>query len=60
MLSWALVFFVFALIAAAFGFTGIAVQAAAIAQILFYLFLILFVASLVVGVLRGRAPKSTV
>jgi uncharacterized membrane protein YtjA (UPF0391 family) len=42
MLRWALGFFIFALIAAVLGFTSIAVAAAGIAKILFYLFLILF------------------
>ena len=35
MLSWAVTFFVIALIAALFGFTGIAVAAAGIAKLLF-------------------------
>jgi uncharacterized membrane protein YtjA (UPF0391 family) len=54
MLSWALTFLVIALIAAALGFTGIAGTATGIAQILFYVFLVLFVLSLVFG-RRGRA-----
>lgn len=53
MLSWALTFLVIALIAAAFGFGGIAGTAAGIAKILFFVFLILFVVSLIVG--RGRS-----
>lgn len=57
MLYWALVFFVFALISGALGFTGIAVQAAAIGQVLFYIFLVLFLISLIAGAIRGRAPK---
>jgi uncharacterized membrane protein YtjA (UPF0391 family) len=40
MLYYALVFFVVALIAAVFGFTGLAAGAAGIAKILFVLFLI--------------------
>ena len=52
MLSWSITFFCVALIAALFGFTGIAVEAAAIAKILFVLFLVLFLASLLVGMLR--------
>ena len=55
MLQYAAVFFVVALIAAVFGFTGIAVGAAEIAKILFFIFLILFVVSLVAGLLR-RGP----
>ncbi len=49
MLHYALVFFVVALIAAVFGFGGIAAGAAEIAKILFFIFLILFVVSLVAG-----------
>jgi uncharacterized membrane protein YtjA (UPF0391 family) len=52
MLRWALGFFLVALAAALLGFTGIAVAAAGIAKILFYLFLILFLVTLVGHVLR--------
>jgi uncharacterized membrane protein YtjA (UPF0391 family) len=52
MLRWALGFFIVALIAALFGFAGIAVAAAGIAKILFYLFLILFLVTLVGHLLR--------
>jgi len=55
MLYWALVFFVVALIAALLGFGGIAEASSGIAQILFILFLILFVVSLIAGFARrGR------
>jgi len=47
MLNYALGFLLLAIIAAIFGFGGIAVASAAIAKLLFYLFLILFVVSLV-------------
>jgi uncharacterized membrane protein YtjA (UPF0391 family) len=53
MLYWAVVFFVIALIAAVFGFGGIAVEAAGIAKVLFVVFLILFLVSLVLGRTRG-------
>jgi len=52
MLRWALGFFIFALVAAVLGFTGIAVAAAGIAKILFYLFLILFLITMVSHLLR--------
>jgi uncharacterized membrane protein YtjA (UPF0391 family) len=52
MLSWALGFFIVAIIAAIFGFGGIATGAANIAQFLFWLFVILFVVSLVVGLVK--------
>ena len=52
MLRWALAFFIFALVAAVLGFTGMALAAAGIAKILFYLFLILFLATLVGHLVR--------
>ena len=55
MLYWAAVFFIIALIAAVFGFGGIYVAAASIAKILFFVFLVLFVVSLLAGGLR-RGP----
>lgn len=54
MLSWSITFFVVALIAGVLGFTGIALEATAIAKVLFFLFLILFVVSLVLP--RFRTP----
>jgi uncharacterized membrane protein YtjA (UPF0391 family) len=56
MLYWALVFLVVALVAALFGFGGIAVAAAGIAQLLFYLFLVVFLVTLLMGLSRrGRS-----
>jgi uncharacterized membrane protein YtjA (UPF0391 family) len=52
MLYWALVFFIVAIIAGAFGFLGIAVAAAGFAKILFYIFLVLFIISLLMNVIR--------
>ncbi|MFZ0038571.1 MAG: DUF1328 domain-containing protein [Candidatus Acidiferrales bacterium] len=49
MLRWALAFFVVAIIAAVFGFAGIAVAATEIAKLLFYLFLVLFLVALIGG-----------
>jgi uncharacterized membrane protein YtjA (UPF0391 family) len=56
LLDWVVIFFIIALIAAFFGYSGIAVQSADIAKILFFIFLILFVISLVVRLLSGRRP----
>jgi uncharacterized membrane protein YtjA (UPF0391 family) len=47
MLRWALGFFVVALIAAILGFGGVAVAAAGIAKIIFYIFVALFLISLI-------------
>jgi uncharacterized membrane protein YtjA (UPF0391 family) len=52
MLYWALMFLVIALVAAVFGFGGIASTAAGMAQILFVIALVLFVVSLFAGFLR--------
>ena len=52
MLRYAIIFFVIALVAALFGFGGIAASAAGIAQLLFYGFLLLAVIGLVVGLVR--------
>ncbi|WP_225026331.1 DUF1328 domain-containing protein [Xinfangfangia pollutisoli] len=56
MLGWALTFLVIALIAAALGFGGIAGTSAGIAQILFFIFLALFVISLIARAVRGKPP----
>jgi uncharacterized membrane protein YtjA (UPF0391 family) len=53
MLGWALAFLVVALIAAVFGFGGIAAGAIGIAKILFFAFLVLAAVSFVVHLARG-------
>ncbi len=52
MLRWAIAFFIIALVAAIFGFGGIAVAAAGIAKILFFIFLVLFLVALLGGLVR--------
>lgn len=52
MLHYAAVFFVIAIIAAVFGFGGIASGAVSVAQILFFIFLIGFLVSLILGLVR--------
>lgn len=47
MLYWAAVFFALAIIAAAFGFFGLAAGAAGIGKILFFLFLVLATLSII-------------
>jgi uncharacterized membrane protein YtjA (UPF0391 family) len=56
MLGWAVTFLVIALIAAALGFGGIAGTFAGIAQILFFIFIVLFVVAMIARTLRGRPP----
>lgn len=57
MLRWALTFLVIALVAALFGFTGVAGTSMFAARILFFVFLVLFVVSLVAG---NRSPRTTI
>lgn len=52
MLQWSLAFFVIALIAAVFGFGGIAAATAGIAKILFFIFAVMFVVSLLFGMTK--------
>ncbi|MBI2772055.1 MAG: DUF1328 domain-containing protein [Burkholderiales bacterium] len=54
MLHYAVVFLVIALIAALFGFGGIAAGAVEIAKILFFIFVILAVVTFVLGLFRRR------
>ena len=54
MLHWALVFLVLGLIAALFGFTGIAGASIGIAKILFFVFLAIFVVMLLLGGIGRR------
>lgn len=49
MLRWAVVFFVLALIAGALGFGGMAGDLAYIAKIMVFVFLVLFIVSLIFG-----------
>ena len=52
MLRYAVIFFIIAIIAAVFGFGGIATGAAEIAKILFFIFLVIFLATLLLGLIR--------
>lgn len=56
MLRWALTFFIFSLVAALFGFGGIAATTSEIAQILFYVFIGLFLLSFIFG-LASRGDR---
>ena len=52
MLYYAVIFLIIALVAALFGFGVVASTAAGVAKILFFVFLIMFLASLVMGMGR--------
>lgn len=58
MLRLAVIFFVIALIAALFGFGGVAATAVDIGVFLFWVFAALFVIALLVGLISGRSASS--
>jgi uncharacterized membrane protein YtjA (UPF0391 family) len=55
MLHYTVVFFLIAIVAALLGFSGIAAGAASIAKILFFVFLVCAVVSLLLGAFPRRA-----
>ena len=52
MLRWTLIFLVISIVAAVFGFGGVSIAAAGMARILFFIFLVLFLVSLLGGLMR--------
>ena len=54
MLSWSITFLIIALIAALLGFGGIAGASIELAKIIFFIAIVLFLVSAVVGLARGR------
>ncbi len=53
MLGWVIAFLIFAIVAAIFGFGGVAGTAVSFAVILFWIFLALFVVTLIVSLATG-------
>jgi uncharacterized membrane protein YtjA (UPF0391 family) len=53
MIKWAVIFFIISLVAGFFGFTGVAEGSRAIAKVLFFIALAIFLIVLVFGVLLG-------
>ena len=58
MLYWALMFLVVAILAAVLGFSGIAIAAAGIAKLLFFIFLVLFVITLGTHITRSGSTRA--
>jgi len=58
MLGWAITFLVVALIAAVLGFGGVAAVSVELAQLVFWVFLVLFAISLVYSLVTGRRPPA--
>ncbi len=56
MLYWSIVFLVIAIVAAAFGFGVIGSMAYTAAKVLFFIFVVLFVLSLLGGIARRPVP----
>lgn len=56
MLRWALIFLLISLVAAAFGYTDLAMASAGVAKILFFIFLVIFIVLLVLGLIARRKP----
>lgn len=54
MLGYAITFFLLAIVAAVFGFGGLAGTLASIAKFLTLMFVVLFIASLIYGMVTGR------
>jgi uncharacterized membrane protein YtjA (UPF0391 family) len=54
MLSWVITFLVIALIAGILGFGGVAGASIEIAKLIFFIAVVLFLVSAVIGVARGR------
>ena len=57
MLRWAFIFLIMGLIAAAFGFTGIAGASVGIAKVLFFIFLAICVVMLILGLTVYRSVR---
>ena len=60
MLRWSIAFFLVALLAAIFGFSDIASEAAWSGKVLFFIFLACFVFSFVTGLFRIRRRRLTI
>ena len=57
MLNYVITFFILAVLAAVFGFGGLAADFAGIARFLAGVFVLLFVASLIYSIITGRRAK---
>ena len=57
MFRWAMVFLVITFIAGIFAFAGLVLAAAALAKLIFYLFLVLFLLTLIASLLRKSRPN---
>lgn len=58
MLDWTISFLIIAIISALLGFTSIAGTAMEMAKVVFVVSLVLWLAAVLVNVLKGKGPKS--
>lgn len=58
LLGWAIIFLIVALIAAAFGFGGIASAATGVAKVLFFIFIVVFIVLLITALLGVGAATA--
>jgi uncharacterized membrane protein YtjA (UPF0391 family) len=56
MLGWAITFFVIAIVAGVLGLGSVAILAADIAQLIFFVFIALFIIAALVHALKGNYP----
>lgn len=56
MLNWVITFFLLAIVASVFGFSGLAGTFAEVTRFLAIIFIVLFIASLIYGMVVDRRP----
>ena len=57
MFRWAIVFLIITFVAGIFAFAGLVLAAVALAKLIFYLFLVLFLLTLIAGLLRKSSSS---
>lgn len=57
LIKWALIMLVVSLLAALLGFTDLAAASADVARVLFYIFVVIFLVLLVLGLMAGRTVR---
>jgi len=60
MLRWSIIFLIIAIIAGLFGFTTIAGASIAIAKVLFFIFIVLFIIMLIAGSAVFKGAKKAI
>ena len=59
MINWIITFFILAILAAFFGFGGMAASFASVAKLLTVVFVVLFLGGLVYSLVSGRKPPNS-